>query len=140
MLWLRHNLFSTPVSGFLSIVAIAASVLAYKGLLTFIMDPARRWDAVTFNLKLLMVFAYPADELWRMWLTVGTVVVLLAASFAVWKDRRHGRTAHGWKGAYGSWCDLCARRHPRPVVEESADRMDRPWTCTDGRGTPSAAS
>ncbi len=85
VLWLRHNLFPTPVSGFLSIVAIAASVLAYKGLLTFIMDPARRWDAVMFNMKLLMVFAYPADQLWRIWLTVGIVVVLLAASFAVWK-------------------------------------------------------
>jgi len=85
VLWLRHNLFSTPVSGFLTIVAIAVSVLAYKGLLTFIMDPGRRWDAVTYNMKLLMVFAYPGDELWRVWLTVGAVVVLLAASFGVWK-------------------------------------------------------
>jgi His/Glu/Gln/Arg/opine family amino acid ABC transporter permease subunit len=85
VLWLRHNLFSTPASGFLSIVAIAVSVLAYKGLLAFVLDPGRRWDAVTFNMKLLMVFAYPADELWRIWLTVGIVVVLLAASFAAWK-------------------------------------------------------
>jgi len=85
MLWLRHNLFATPVSGLLSIVAIAVSVLAYKGLLDFIMDPGRRWDAVTFNLKLLMVFAYPPDQLWRVWLTVGAVVFLLAASLGVWK-------------------------------------------------------
>jgi general L-amino acid transport system permease protein len=85
LLWLRHNLFSTPISGLLSIVAVAVSVLAYRGLLAFVMDPGRRWDAVTFNMKLLMVFAYPADQLWRIWVTVGIVVVLLAASFAVWK-------------------------------------------------------
>jgi general L-amino acid transport system permease protein len=69
----------------LSIIAIAISVLAYKGLLDFVMDPSRRWDAVTFNLKLLMVFAYPPDQLWRVWITVGVVVFLLAASFGVWK-------------------------------------------------------
>jgi general L-amino acid transport system permease protein len=83
--WLHHNLFSTPISGFLSIVAIAISVLAYRGLLAFMMDPSRRWDAVTFNMKLLMVQAYPADELWRIWITVGAVAFLLAASFGVWK-------------------------------------------------------
>ena len=85
MLWLHHNLFATPISGVLSIVTIALAVLAYRGFLDFVMAPGRRWDAVTFNLKLLMVFAYPADQLWRIWLTVGIVVILLAASFGVWK-------------------------------------------------------
>jgi len=84
-LWLRENLFSTPMSGFLSIVSITLAVFAYKGLLSFVLDPSRRWDAVTFNMKLLMVQAYPGEELWRVWLTVGTVVVLLAATFGVWK-------------------------------------------------------
>lgn len=84
-LWLRHNLFATPFSGVLSVAAIALSIFAYKGLLTFVMDPTRRWDAVTFNMKLLMVHAYPADQLWRVWLTLGIVVFLLAASFGVWK-------------------------------------------------------
>jgi general L-amino acid transport system permease protein len=85
VLWLRDNLFQTPFSGLLSLAAIALSVFAYKGLLDFIMDPFRRWDAVTYNMKLLMVHAYPADELWRVWLTVGAVVFLTAASLGVWK-------------------------------------------------------
>jgi His/Glu/Gln/Arg/opine family amino acid ABC transporter permease subunit len=84
-LWLRHNLFATPMSGVLSVVSIAISLFAYKGLLDFLLGPGRRWDAVTYNMKLLMVFAYPGDELWRVWLTVGVVVVLLAASLGVWK-------------------------------------------------------
>ena len=32
-----------------------------------------------------MVQAYPGDELWRVWLTVGIVVSLLAASLGIWK-------------------------------------------------------
>jgi len=84
-LWLRENLFSTPMSGVLSIVSIAVAVLAYRALLNFVLDPLRRWDAVTFNMKLLMVQAYPGDELWRVWVTVGVVVFLLAASLGVWR-------------------------------------------------------
>lgn len=85
VLWLRENLFLSPMSGVLSIVAISVAIITYKGILAFVLDPSRRWDAVTFNMKLLMVHAYPGDELWRVWLTVGTVVFLLAASFGVWK-------------------------------------------------------
>ncbi len=85
VLWMRENLFSTPISAVLSVVAVAVSILAYRGLLAFVLDPLRRWDAVTFNMKLLMVQAYPGDELWRVWLTIGAVVFLLAASFGVWR-------------------------------------------------------
>ena len=85
VLWLRENLFSTVGSSFLSIVAILVAVAAYKGLLDFILDSTRRWDAVTYNMRLLMVQAYPSDEMWRIWSTVGIVVFLLAASLAVWK-------------------------------------------------------
>ncbi len=84
-LWLKENLFATPMSAVLSIVSILVAVLAYRALLNFILDPLRRWDAVTFNMKLLMVQAYPGEELWRVWLTVGIVVFLLAASFGVWR-------------------------------------------------------
>jgi general L-amino acid transport system permease protein len=84
-LWLKHNLFATPMSGVLSVVSIAIALLAYKGLLAFLLDPLRRWDAVTYNMKLLMVQAYPGEEMWRVWITVGVVVFLLAASFGVWK-------------------------------------------------------
>ena len=83
--WLRQNLFSTPASGVLTVISVALVLVAIRGLLNFAFDPLRRWDAVTFNMKLLMVQAYPRDELWRVWVSVGIVVVLLAASLAVWR-------------------------------------------------------
>ncbi len=84
-IWLRDNLFSTPASGVLSVAAILVVIFALRGLLNFIFDPLRRWDAVTYNMRLLMVQAYPTDAMWRVWLAVGIVVVLLAATFAAWR-------------------------------------------------------
>jgi general L-amino acid transport system permease protein len=84
-IWMKDNLFSTPASGVMTIVALIVVVLAYRAILAFIFDPTGRWDAVTFNMRLLMVQAYPADELWRVWGTVGFIFILAAASFAIWK-------------------------------------------------------
>lgn len=84
-IWLRDNMFSTPASGVMSVVSVGLVLLAYRGLLGFLFNPLRRWDAVTFNMKLLMVQAYPQDEMWRVWLTVGIVFALLAGSFAMWR-------------------------------------------------------
>ncbi|MGI9666153.1 MAG: amino acid ABC transporter permease [Acidimicrobiia bacterium] len=84
-IWLRDNLFSTPASSVMSVLSIALVVFALRGFLIFIFDPLRRWDAVTFNMRLLMVQAFPQDQLWRVWLTVAIVFTLLAASLAVWK-------------------------------------------------------
>ena len=84
-LWLRNNLFSTPVSGVLSIVVILAAFAAYRGLLGFVFAPERRWEAVTYNTRLLMIQAYPNEQMTRIWLSVAVVVVLLAASVAVYR-------------------------------------------------------
>ncbi|MEN8239169.1 MAG: amino acid ABC transporter permease [Actinomycetota bacterium] len=84
-IWMRDNLFSTPASGVMTIIFLVVVVFAYRGILGFIFDPAGRWDAVTFNMRLLMVQAYPAADLWRVWGSVGFILMLTAASFAVWK-------------------------------------------------------
>ncbi len=89
-LWLRANLFSTPASAVLSILSILLALAVYRGLLSFIFAPDRRWDAVTFNVRLLMVQAYPDAQMARIWLSVAIVAVLLAATLVVY--RIGGRT------------------------------------------------
>ena len=84
-IWTRDNLFSTPASSFMTVSAFVLVVFAYRGVLSFVFDPSARWDAVTFNMKLLMVQAYPPEDLWRVWFSVGLVFTLAAASFAWWK-------------------------------------------------------
>ncbi len=83
--WLRENLFSTPASGVLSILVILVALAAYRGVLAFVFAPDRRWEAVTYNARLLMIQAYPNEQMTRIWLSVAIVVVLLAASFAVYR-------------------------------------------------------
>ena len=83
--WLRENLFSSPASGFMSVMAILFTLIVIQGILGFIFNPERRWDAVTYNMKLLMVQAYPAGQMTRMWASVGIIVVLVAVSFAFYR-------------------------------------------------------
>ncbi len=83
--WLRENLFSTPVSGVLSIVTIMVGLAAYRGVLAFVFAPDRRWEAVTYNARLLMIQAYPSEQMTRIWVSVAIVVLLLAATVAVYR-------------------------------------------------------
>ncbi|GMR02205.1 MAG: hypothetical protein BMS9Abin20_0533 [Acidimicrobiia bacterium] len=88
--WMRENLFSTRASGALSILAILLALAIYRGLLGFIFASERRWDAVTFNARLLMVQAYPDAQMARIWLSIAIVAVLVAATLALY--RVGGRT------------------------------------------------
>lgn len=98
VVWLRNNMFQTIASGITSVIAVLIVIFAVRGLLGWTFDSARRWDAITYNMKLMMVLAYPGGQLWRVWVSVGLVVILLAASLAIWKvggkaEPRHvGRT------------------------------------------------
>jgi general L-amino acid transport system permease protein len=80
--WLKENLFSTPASSVMSVLSILLVLFAYRGLLAFVFDPSRRWDAVTFNMRLLMVQAYPVEQFTRVWLSVSIVVMLIVATLA----------------------------------------------------------
>lgn len=85
MTWLRENMFSTVASGIMSVLAILLVIVSIRGLLAFIFAESRRWDAVTYNTKLLMVQGYPSDQMWRVWGSVGAVVVMLAISLVIWR-------------------------------------------------------
>ncbi|MEA2057366.1 MAG: amino acid ABC transporter permease [Actinomycetota bacterium] len=83
--WLKENLFSTPASAVMSVLSILLVLFAYRGLLAFVFDPSRRWDAVTFNMRLLMVQAYPVEQFTRVWLSVAIVVTLIVATLAFYR-------------------------------------------------------
>lgn len=100
-IWMRDNLFSTPASIVMTLISVAIVVLFYRGLLAFVFDPKGRWDAVTFNMKLLMVQAYPPEDLWRVWVSVGFIFVMAAASFAMWKIGGMAEPRNVGKGLMG---------------------------------------
>jgi general L-amino acid transport system permease protein len=83
--WLRENLFSSPASGAMSVAAVLLMLVVIRGFLGFVFGPERQWAAVTYNMKLLMVQAYPAGQMTRIWASVGIIVVLVAVSFAFYR-------------------------------------------------------
>jgi His/Glu/Gln/Arg/opine family amino acid ABC transporter permease subunit len=84
--WARENLFSSAFNAVLSILFIVAIVLFVRQLvLGWVLDDARRFEAVWTNMRLYMVQAYPADQMIRVWVAVSTVVALAGMSMAVYR-------------------------------------------------------
>lgn len=85
IVWARDNLFSTWASGVLTVFGGLMAFFTIRGLSGFILADERRWQAITQNLRLLMVQAYPDADLWRVWLSVGIIAVLIGLSLAFWR-------------------------------------------------------
>ncbi|MDH3462762.1 MAG: hypothetical protein OEM32_03960, partial [Acidimicrobiia bacterium] len=92
-IWIRENLlggdtFSAQFfNGLLTFVFALLAVNVLQFLTQYVFDPGRRWSAVTFNMKLMMVQAFPQADLIRIWLSVGIFFALVALSIVAWDLR-----------------------------------------------------
>ena len=82
--WIRENLFPNTRNSILTVLAILIALFAYRGLLNFMFSEERSWIAVRTNLRLLFTQAYPEHQYVRVWVTVGTVMVLAGLSAGIW--------------------------------------------------------
>ncbi|WP_353625862.1 amino acid ABC transporter permease [Bacillus sp. JCM 19041] len=82
--WLRDNLFPNWRQTIYTVVlAIFVGLLLYNVLhWVFIMAD---WSVIPPNFKLLMSGQYPVDELWRLWVGLLTLSLLLGVSSGIWK-------------------------------------------------------
>lgn len=71
--WLRNNLFSSPLNGLLTVVTGVVIVFAVYNMLVFILVDGS-WEQVWRNMKLFGVYRYPTDLLWRP-LTIAAVMM-----------------------------------------------------------------
>ncbi len=85
--WVRDNLFSSWWNSMLTVVVALAVVGALYGVLNFAFSPERQWNSVTSNIRLYATFAYPETDYWRVWASLGIVVVLASLSVAAWAGR-----------------------------------------------------
>jgi general L-amino acid transport system permease protein len=67
--WLRKNLFSS-VGNSLVTGLIAGLLLAFAITVGQWVVSEARWDVVTRNLRLFLIGQYPADQAWRIWLSL----------------------------------------------------------------------
>jgi general L-amino acid transport system permease protein len=73
---MRHHLFRTPGDSLLTIIVLAVIAWALWQLALWALGEAR-WGVITQNLRLFLIGLYPAEEAWRVWLSL-TAVSLVA--------------------------------------------------------------
>ena len=86
--WALENLFSSPFNTLLTILTSAFALVVIRGVLSFVLSPERKWGSVTENMRLYMVLGYPAEEILRVWISLGLIVSLAALSIAAWNEGR----------------------------------------------------
>ena len=79
--WLRENLFSSTGSAILTFDSIGALIGLFRSIIGFFISPEREWTAITYNLRLYMVQAYPESDFIRVWITIGLVMGLLGLTW-----------------------------------------------------------
>ena len=53
----------------------------FRSIIGFFISPEREWTAITYNLRLYMVQAYPESDFIRVWITIGVVMGLLGLTW-----------------------------------------------------------
>lgn len=92
MVWIQQNLVSGATrtarffNGLLTVGFTWVALNALQFITGYIFDPQRRWGAVTANMKLMMVQAFPQDDLERIWISLGIFMVLVAWSLVSWES------------------------------------------------------
>ena len=81
--WLRKNLFSTWYNAIITIVLLYIVVQAVTSFVSW-MVTAPGWPAAFTNIKRLLTWAYPVDQLWRPQAAMALVLLLLGLSAGVW--------------------------------------------------------
>ncbi len=84
VVWLRKNLFPSMGSSILTLVTSAIILGVMWSVVGFALKETRQWRAVAQNSRLLMIQAYPQDDMARVWLSVGLVLVAASLSMAVY--------------------------------------------------------
>ena len=81
--WVRKNLFNTWGNSILTLIAGLFIIWMARGLLVWIFTVAE-WRVISVNLRLIMLGQYPADQAWRVWISMYLLTFLAGNSFAIW--------------------------------------------------------
>jgi general L-amino acid transport system permease protein len=80
--WLRKNLFNTWYNAILTFVALWLIYKLAVGLINFLLQA--NWEPITSRPVLYLVGQYPAEELWRVGLSLAIVSILFGVSWGIW--------------------------------------------------------
>jgi general L-amino acid transport system permease protein len=77
--WLRANLFSGVANSVVTVLLAALIVWLAINVGQWALSEAR-WEVVTRNLRLFLIGQYPADQAWRLWLSLLLLSILAGVS------------------------------------------------------------
>lgn len=83
-IWLRKNLFPSFWSSVLTVGVSVTIISVLWSVVSFALGSTRQWRAVAQNSRLLMIQAYPQEDMWRVWMSIGLVLVAASLSMAVY--------------------------------------------------------
>lgn len=82
--WARRNLFNSPANTLLTLLSLALIYVTARAVLVWAFTTAE-WEAVTVNLRLLLIGQYPAGEVWRVWLALHFLAATAGLSLGAWR-------------------------------------------------------
>ena len=92
VVWAKENLIgggtrlARVLNGLLTLGMTLVALNVLQFITGYFFGEERRWSAVTINMKLLMVQAFPQDDLERIWISLAIFMVLVAWSMVAWKS------------------------------------------------------
>ena len=84
--WARENLFNSRFNTLLSLTAIVAGSILVVLVVRFVLFQAN-WGLVAINRRLFFVGSYPSDEMYRIWISLFLVGVLVTLTYGLWVGR-----------------------------------------------------
>ncbi|WP_312096957.1 amino acid ABC transporter permease [Niallia sp.] len=82
-LWLKNNLFKDWKNAILTIVTLMFTIFLISKVAKFLLTS--EWGVVTDNLRLLFVGQFPMEEIWRLWIALLLLSVLLGITWGAWR-------------------------------------------------------
>jgi general L-amino acid transport system permease protein len=81
--WLRRNLFSGWVNSLITVLLLSVIAIVLYRVLNWVFTSAI-WTPIPANLRLFMVGRYPPEEVWRVQVGLGLILLLFGLSAGIW--------------------------------------------------------
>jgi His/Glu/Gln/Arg/opine family amino acid ABC transporter permease subunit len=81
--WLRHNLFSSPLNTIATLV-MSGLIIWFMGSLLVWSITSAQWSVVFNNLRQITSGPYKLEEIWRVELIAGALMLLTGLSLGIW--------------------------------------------------------
>ncbi|MEA4907044.1 MAG: amino acid ABC transporter permease [Anaerolineaceae bacterium] len=81
--WLRRNLFNNWYNALQTVVAAWFLFVLFRLVVVWLVEQAQ-WGVVTDNVRIFMTGQYPQEQLFRIWLCLHLLAVLIGLTWGIW--------------------------------------------------------